>query len=596
MLQFGMQGDDWKWLFYYDTQKANYLLNFSHIKNDLGSIHSLQQMYYIGILRDIFGLNQTIFQLITLFFKSLAALSAGYLVYKLTKDKLFAFLVILFFIIFPSTAGLFFIITGLNYLLVAFMCFSIFFYIKSVKDRRYIFLASLCFFMALSTGAARAYLLVPIPLIVESVRLARRFSLFVFIRRLLIFYFMPFVFLQSNGTQYQLDPMVGLFTRIREITDGNLYTFSLPFQILSTLFVDQSVLKGMSDLSGFLVVNLILSVLSIFLGFAIFSIEKMKFFIVKIMFSTIALEIIFYTLALIQNNSGRIPLVDIQGNVYFELALNPTIFQTAIGIYIFILGILLFLEWWKNQRENKILMITVFSWIWSVGSTSALFLTNPWIRMINLSNDRYTFSSSLGAVIFTAAIFTISFKVLKKIKNLKFRRLCFLTVWALILLIVWRDYKALDQLHQAFITLSGGVSPYWENTMYRRFLDKFGKENLRKSALVFIDDSSDITFNNASFGRQITYRIYYDENNDLMRDNCKVVTTSIDNLEKIYTTNNGEKGFLYDYTVCVNSEVSVGGKYNIFYPLTNFYAYKMENKEFIDIKDKIISQLDGKKK
>lgn len=597
ILQFGMQGDDWGWLFYYDTHKASQLSTFlPFYKNDLGSLHPLQQLYYIGTLRNIFGLNQTAFQLTTLFFKSLAALSAGYLVYKLTKGKLFAFLVILFFIIFPSTAGLFVIVTGLNYLLVVFMCFSIYFYIQSVKDNRYILLASLFFFLALSTGAARAYLLVPIPFIVELVRLGRKFRPFVFIQRLLIFYFLPFIFLKGNGTQYQLNPMVGVFTRIRQITDGNLYTFSLPFQMVSTLFVDQSILKGMSNLLGFIIVNLILFFLSIFLGFVIFSREKMKFFVTKIMFSTIVLEIIFYILALIHSNSERIPFVDVEGNVYFELDLNPTIFLASIGGYIFTLGILLILEWWKNQRDNKILMIAVFAWIWSVISILILYLTSPWMLMIKLSNDRYIFSSSPGAVIFTAAIFTLSLKALEKIKNLKFRLLCFSIVGAIILLIVWKDYRMLDQLHYAFIRQSGGVSSYWENTMHRRFLDKFGRENLRKPALVFINDSPDVNFNEASFVRQITHRIYYDENNNLIRDNCKAVTTNIKDLEKAYTVYNGEKGFSYDYTVCVNRDISVGGEYNIFYPLTNFYAYRMENKEFIDIKDEIIGQLDEKKK
>lgn len=595
IVQSGMQGDDWGWLFYYDANKANQLSNFFTIKYDLGSPHPLQQMYYIGTLRNIFGLNQTTFQLTTLFFKSLAALSAGYLVYKLTRGKLFAFLAIFFFIIFPSTAGLFVIVTGLNYLIVVFMCFSIYFYIQSVKDKKYILLASLFFFLALSAGPARAYLLMPIPFIVELARLVRKFRPFVFIRRFLIFYFLPFVFLHINATQYQFNPVVGVFTRIRQITDGNLYTFSLPFQMVSTLFMDQSILKGMPNLFGFVIVNLILFFIAIVLGFVIFGREKMKFFVAKIMFSTIVLGIIFYILALIHSNSGDIPFVDVEGNVYFHLALNPTIFQASIGGYIFILGILLILEWWKNQRENKILMVAAFAWIWCVISIFVLYLTNPWWSMIKLSNDRYTFSSSLGAVIFTAAIFTLSLKALEKIKNLKFRLLCFSIVGAIILLIVWKDYRALDQLHYAFMERDGEAISYWENIMYRRFLGKFGRENLRKPALLFINDSQDVTFNGPQFIRQIIHRIYYDENDNLIRDNCKVVTTKIKDLEKAYTVYNGEKGFIYDYTICVDRDISARGRYNIFYPLTNFYAYRMENKEFIDIKDEILDQLDEKK-
>lgn len=594
IVNWAMMGDDWRWLFYFDTHNANQIGNFFTIKYDLGAAPPVQQLYYIGILRNIFGLNQEAFQLTQLLFKSLAALSAAFLIFKLTKSKIFAFFVVFFFIVFPSTAGSFWVVSGSNYLIAAFMCFSIYFYIQSAKNPKKILLAALFFFLALSAGPARAYLVAPIPFIVELVRLKKEFKPFIFLRRLFLFYFLPFVFLRSTGDQYQLNVNIGIFTRIEQILSGNYYTFSLPFQMFSALFIDQSILKGFSILLGFVVINFSLLILTIILGIVTYSREKIIPFVVKLMSWTLILELIFYLLALLHSKTGEISFVDQEGNIYSRLAFNPTIFQASIGGYIFILGLLLALEWWKNHREKKILMVASFAWLWSVLSILLLYTTNNWWSMIEFSNDRYFFSSSLGAVIFTAAIFALSFKALEK--KLRSKKIFFLLFGIIVMLIAYKEYKVSDHLYLSFTQRYGGETSFWQETMYQRFLSKFGKDNLRKPIILFIDDTEDPKFNAETFLNPIKWRIYFDENVKLIRDNtvdnCKVVVRNIDEIRKFYTTYNGEKGFVYDYSLCVNRIISTNGRYNLFYPLSNFYAYKMVNKEFIDIKDEIIAKLD----
>lgn len=606
IVNWAMMGDDWRWLFYFDTHNANQIGNFFTIKYDLGAAPPVQQLYYMGILRNIFGLNQIAFQYTQLLFKSLAAFSAAFLVFKLTKNKIFAFFVVFFFIVFPSTAGSFWVISGSNYLIVAFMSFSIYFYLQSVKQRQKILLAALFFFLALASGPARAYLVAPVPFIVELVRLKKEFRPFIFLRRLLIFYFLPFVFLRSTGDQYQLNAMVGVFTRIKQLSSGNYYTLSLPFQIFSALFIDQSVLKEIAgigktvlsfvnpELAGFIIINTVLFIASIFLGFVIKGREKITAFVVKIMFWTIVLEAVFYVLAVLHSSTGTISFVDVEGNIYSRLDLNPTIFQASIGGYIFILGLLLALEWWKSQRESKVLMVASFSWIWSVFSILLLYSTKDWWSMIEFSNDRYFFSSSLGAVIFTAAIFALSFKALEK--KLGFKILGFLLFGIFVILIAYKEYKVSDYLYHSFTQRYGGETSEWQEIMYQRFINKFGKENLKKPVLLFIDDGDNVKFNAESFVNPIRWRLFYDEKGNLIRgnniDNCKAEVTGMENIKKSYTTYQGKKGFVYDYTICVNPVFSTNGKANLFYPLSNFYAYRMVNKEFVDIKDEILAKLD----
>lgn len=593
IVNWAMMGDDWRWLFYFDTHRAG-LGNFFTIKNDLGSAHPLQQTYYIGILRNILGLNQEAFQLTQLLFKSLAALSIAFLVFKLTKEKIFAAFAAFFFIVFPSTAGSFWVVSGSNYLIAAFMCFSIYFYIQSAKNPKKILPAALFFFLGLCAGPARAYTLVPIPLIVELIRLKKRFRPFVSLRRLLIFYILPFVFLRSTGDQYQINEMFAILSKIKQISSGQYYTFSLPFQMFSALFIDQSILKGIPTLLGFVVINLSLLILSVIVGFVVWGKKKMNSFIVKITFFTIILELIFYFLAFLHSKTGDLPFSDPEGNPYFRLDFNPTIFQASIGGYIFILGLFLALEWWKNQRENKVLMVAAFSWMWSFFLILLLYMTHTWWAMIKFSNDRYSFSPAVGAVIFTSAIFALSFKALEK--KLRSKKISFLLFGIIMTFIAYKEYKISDHLYYSFTQLYGGETSYWQETMYQRFINKFGKENLREPIILFIDDTEDIKFNAETFFNPIKWRIYYDENGKLIRDNavgnCKVVTRDIVELKKFYTSYNRQKGFKWDYILCVDPTYSTSAKTNIFYPIDKFYAYKMVNKEFIDIKDEIIAKLD----
>lgn len=612
--KWGMNGDDWMMLFYWDSRLSVDLSNLFSVANEFGNIVYSAQIYYIGILRSIFGLNQTAFKLLDLLWKSLAAFSAAYLVFKLTKDKLLAALVVFFFIIFPSTAGvLSHVVLGPGYLTIAFMSFSILFYIHSAKRERKILFASLFFFLALAVSPNRAYLLVPLPFFVEVVRMIKSFKssgflnpVLGFLNRLIIFYFLPFILLRSNPGAFE--PTKELFVRLKQLTSGNLYTLSLPFQTISTLFIDQSILKEViawrksllpatnSYLGGFIVLNIILLFLSIALGVFITERRKVAGFVFKIMVSTLFLEIFFYLFGKFSSSNNMIPFKDFEGFTYWQAPFDPTIYQASIGGYIFILGLVLFLEWWRNQRDNKILMVTVFAWFWVISSETVLYLTNSWWNMVTESNDKYILICSIGAVIFTAGILTLSLQATARIKNLNLKTLVFSILIGITLLVSYKDYKYLNKYYYYWNEGEGG-SVFWQESMYQRFLAKFGKENLSRSIFLYIDNDKYVLpktqimiFHQGSFYNPIGYRVFYDENGHLIRGNCKVLTNDINTVKKAYTIYDGEKGFIYD-TACIDPKRSTRGV-RVFYPLSNFYAYRMENKDFIDIKDKILAELD----
>lgn len=600
--RWGMNGgDDWQLLFYYDAARGYNPANFFSISNYLGTPYLWTQLYYIGVLKSIFGINQFIFKEIEILLKVFAAFSSALLVFKLTKNKIFALLTIYFFIVFPSTAGVLSHV-GLmgGYLSVIFGCIFIALYIHNPKK---IYLISLFFFLALLACPPRAYLLLPIPFIVELIRLRRHFQTMIFLKRLIIFY-LPLILLIGKNNAAWFEPHKEFLMRIKQVTDGNLYTISLPFQAISTLFIDQTIVMEIlgigkrflpfmnPTISGFLFINFILFLITFSLGLVIKR-RKGVYFVIKITGISLFLQTLFYLFGVMSLQENVIIFNDSRGNQYWYQSFYPSIYQACLGGYIVALGIILIVEWWKNQKDNKILMVTCAAWVWLVFSEIFLYLTNKRWEMILESNDRYILLCSVGAVIFTAGIFTLIINSIKRLNNLNYK-LSFLLLTCLVILVIsYKDYKYIDSFYYKWNEGEGGSS-YWQNVMYQRFVDKLGPNNLKKSLFLYIDHIGGTHFEEGSFVNPLRVgRMYYDEKGTFVRGTCKFFTDDFNIIKAAYTTKDGEKGFAYN-TTCVNSDIGQREEI-VFYSLDNFHAYRIQNKQFIDIKNEIVSQLVKKK-
>lgn len=590
--------DDWGQLFYYEVYNARDLRNLPFIINETGTPYMWTEEYNVGFLKDIFGLNQRAIKLVELLFKSIAALSIAFLAYKFTKDRLLAFFVVFFFIIFPSTAGvLSHIIFVGAYLTLIFICAFIVFYSQSLKQPRKIILASVFFFLALLVCPPRAYLILPVPFLIELYRLRKGFNIFRFLRRMLIFY-LPLIFLQSRPGSFI--PHLELLAHFKQIISGNLYSLSFPFQATSALYLDKSILAEIlksvgsnlgspyPDLKGLIIVNFILIFFSLFFGFLLKK-KKLTPFIVKVLGLTFLVEVVFLLFGFLSSSDGKVSYINYTVGSTYTQTLSDSIYQAIFGGFYFILGLLISLEWWFNKRENKVLAIISIAWFWTFFSEFFLYFTNHWYYMVGQSYDRYIIVSSMGAVIFIAGIFSLIFKSLEKIKKLRTKYVCLFLLILFIFILAWKNYELMGKFYYQWNEEQGWGS-YWQDTMYQSFLQKLGKEKLNESILIYIDDNVGNAFNEGSFIYPARFRLFYDFNDKIIKDNCKGVISNVDNLKKAYTIQNGEKGFLAD-SICVNPIISFQMK-PVFYPLINFYAYKIENKEFIDIRDEIISKIE----
>lgn len=587
--------DDWGMVITYDAFNGNDLRSFPAIARFYGSPYLWSESYNIGIIKNIFGLHQATLRLLELLAKSIAALSVGYMVFKLTKDKLFSLLVIFFFAIFASTAGpLDHIIFIGAYGTIIFMCFYVLSYIQAMKKPKWILLSLFSFLLAILVSPSRAYLIVPVPFLVELAFLIRSFKILTFIRKTLIFYFPLLIFqalLYLNGDRLHpaFMPQLDMLSRFQQITSGTLYTLSLPFQEISNLFIDISFIreilqnKGESLLYGFTVINLILFILSICLGLVLKG-KKYISFTFKLMSLTIMLEIIFYLFGLFSLRNGQVSYISaIKWLAPYSQELSPSIFQASLGGFYFILGVLIGWEWWKNQRKNIFLKVIFFAWLWSIFSEFLLYLTSHSYGMASGSADRYIITCSLGAVIFIAGVFVICIQYIAKMEKLHLKLFLFSLVGIFLLLIAWKNYDFLDQYYYK-VNENHGSSAYWQDAMYLRFLSKFGEENLAKSIILYISFKE----KPGSFVNPARFRLFYNKNGKLIRDNCKSVTSDIDVLKNSYVVQKDEEGFLID-SICINSSSLSYQKE--FYPFSNFYAYRIEDGEFFNIRDDIIKKV-----
>lgn len=590
--------DDWGLVTTYDAFNGNDLRSFPAIARFYGSPYLWSEAYNIGIIKNIFGLNQTTLRLFELFVKSLAALSIGYLVFKLSKNKLFYFFTTFFFIIFASTAGpLVSIIFIGAYVTIILISFYILSYIKSIKKQKWIWLSSLFFFGAILVCPSRAYLIVPVPFFIELFFLVRTSNFLNFLKRAFILY-LPLIILQTflllNGDRAHpaFMPQMDIQSRFQQVLSGNLYTLSLPCQAISSLFIDvsyiQVILQNREELLlyGFILINIVLVILSFCFGL-LFKGKKFVLFACQLIGLTVFLELIFFWFGHLSLHDGKISYASVIETVRpYTQNLNPSIFQASLGGFYFVLGLLIGREWWKQQRNN-LLKIIFFAWLWSVFSELLLYLTSHWYDMINYSFDRYIITCSIGVVVFFAGIFVLCIQVISKIKNIGLRLFLFFLIGIFSLLIGWENYHLLDQYYYN-VNENLGSSVYWQDTLYLRFLNKFGKDNLKKSSLLFLDSNQqESAFNVGSFIGPARFRLFYSNNGNLIRGNCKAVVSDLNILKKSYVILNGEKGFLVD-SICVDSSLYSQIK---FYPLSDFYAYKIQNKEFIETTSEVLNQI-----
>lgn len=576
-MQYGFSPDDVSHIDLFLSSGPNPFLEIEKLWKAYGSYHT-PPMYYNGSLFSLFGFNYFAYNLAALIFKILSIISFYLLVQILFRNSFLSFLTgLIASFHYGSVGSLEMVIRTQDYLVLTELnIFLTLFYLKNVKKVKIPFwsiLAPILFFCTFLTNPARAYTILPLIIFFESILFLKDINLSNFQKRIgeLVILFIPFILLFIlGGTEKTFYNSIVFLSQ--KIFQGNLHLFLTPLTFFGSLFLNGEILKGLSthvwNLSSFpyyfLGGPLIIFGISTFILSRILS-DKPKSFFYSVMLTNLVIEIIIfwiigYVLSLPQEN-----LYHYDPNAYAPAAI--------LGAYIISLTIFIFFEW--KLRPNIYLSLFLLGI-----SSSLVFIISTWLlqdpNYISLGVTGYSTLPSVGISAAITAVVLLAYKKISKRKVLRF--------FAPLIFVILIPYFLFsnDQIQQYLQKfLKTGMNA--QDQIHIR--DKFWslvKNPQECNKFFYLDAKGD--YANGSFYSLImidVFRHWYSLYSPYhSRKPCPVALLNNDEkkLREIFTISNGQEGFSYHDTDGLDK----------FYPLKNFYAFRLHDRDIIDIKEEVL--------
>lgn len=577
-MQYGFSPDDVAYITHFTSLTSNPILKLTQLWEIHGSYRA-PHIYYIGVLFNLFGFNYALYDMLALVFKILSIISFYLLIQILFKNNLLSFtagLIASFH--FGSAGSLEMVVRTQDYLLITGInIFLILFCLKNIEKRKIIYwsiIAPLLFFSTFLINPARAYPLLLLIIFLEIVIFFRGdINLSNFKQRIkeLIIIFVPFILLLIfAGTETNIyGSIIGI---IKKASEGNLQLFLTPLTTFGSLFFNGEILKGLSahvwNLSSFPVYflggPLIIFGISTLILSRILSRKPLKFFSF-VMLTNLVLEIIIfwiigYVLSLPQEN-----LYHYDPYTYAPAAI--------LGAYIISLTIFIFFEW--KLRPNIYLSLYLLGI-----SSSLIFIVSTWLLQdVNLIPFGAAGYSTLPSVGISAAISAVVILAYKKISKRKVLKSLAPSVFLILIpYFLFSNDQIQNYLQKFLIT---GMNAQDQIHMRDKFWS-FVKNPQECDKFFYLDAKGD--YPNGSFYSLIIINVFphwyslYSPYHS--RKPCPVAILNNDEkkLKESFTIFNGEEGFFYPDSSGVNK----------FFPLKNFYAFKLQDRDIYDIKQEVL--------
>lgn len=598
--------EDWTYLIYYHTLDLNFLDKMIYVWRSFG-LHTSAQLFHIGILSDFLMFNYPSYQVVNVTLKAIGTISFFPLVLVLFKDKKLAFLATILFGISSGTAGSFlWVVKGSEYIGIMLMnAFLITYYFVIIKNsKKLLLLSSLLFLSSYLMAPPRMFPLLPLVPLVEIYWLFNTRKLhnlkFSIIR--IIIYILPVILVSlpapvSSCCPFTSRPLVLL----KEIYDGNWHNLLDPFAGIGwTIFTNDfwkffgklelETFKNFGEYLTFLFSGpfFIFAILTLFLC-PILSKKPAKFFALVFSLNLIAEILMFF----IAGHQFSIPanLVTPDNPGHFLYTKYPTL----AGIYIFIVAFAAFLEWRKN-RINKLLKA-----IWVGPIFAAIFLWPTWVIMGPLVNDWvsvhwYFGIPAMGTTLYLAAILVL---IYEKLKHGKFSRVFAMLIIFSVVLIFYQNHKA--AIAKQYLGINPErVSLKQQQQLHKELVNNLGETAKKGDILVYLDIAED----------QVNLRRTPQFYKDALVENgyadwlhfrrgevpgCIEAIFDRNILRSAIQLRDNEFGFIYKGR-CLKEDdnikrVTLVSELDHFYKMDNFYAFRIQDGEFIDIKHEIIKDL-----
>lgn len=588
--EFGFSPDDIR--FFSDfSGLGSPLSNLNKAWKDTG-IYQTPHLYYGGILFSLFGFNYLSYHILSLFFKILSVITFYLLINIVFRNRLLSFISGLIFSFHYSSFGSmemvtrtqdYLLITGLNF-------FFILFYLilaDRLKDILWSILSSIVLFSTFLINPARAYFLLPFIWFLGATIFLKNMpkSNFYRVTKHLFIFFLPFtlffIFAGSSGASFG-----NALTIIQKISVGNLQMLLAPFSSFGSLFLQNDSLRSLSSptwaltdfLSYFLGGPLIIFGVATLILSKILSKKPLKFFLGVLLTNFILEFLIFFAI----DSGSKLPK-------QLKMSYDPYTFTptAVLGVYIITLTAFIFVEWLNNKQNEQVISerkkLLVLYLLGITFSVASVWLTWIVYSLVHIPMGIYGYSTipSMGISAAISAVFVLAYL---QIKNQRW----FLRAFApLVFLVLVFYFFYSNHLIQVYLKENQDYGNKASDQILLR--DKFWsylKDDTTPCNNFFFfettpNESNGLNYSFIMIDRFDRWYSLYSPYHS--KKPCPVAWLVSDEKKLLssYMTSNEGEGFLYKDS----------GVANNFFLLDNFYAFKLQNRDIIDIKLEILKKL-----
>ena len=611
---------DWRYLLIYKSLDPNPFSQLINAWTHIG-LHEASQVYHIGILSEFFGFNYQAYQITNILFKIAATLSFFPLILTVFQNRLLAFLGTLLFAINSATAGSFLVIAiGEQFLAVAFLNISltIYYYVVLKNSKSLLLLSGFFFLLTFLLAPPRMFpLLLLIPLIeIYWLLTTKKFQNIKFSILRIIIYLLPIILISlpapvSVSSPFTTQPSL-LF---KDIVSGNWHNLLDPFAGVGWMLVtndfwkflgtlEASTLKNFSSYLDFLFSGplLVFTVVTLILSL-ILAKKPVRFFLLTFGLNFVAEILMFFVANDNYHIFENILKIDRLGNFIITsapngLALdNPvhfiyTKYPAILGIYILIVTFMAFLEWRKN-KENRLLQA-----LWAGAIFAVIFHFPGWMIQGYLINDfssvhRYYLVPTIGISLFLAAILTLFYNKLKRDILLKF--FATLIIFIIVFILLKANQSAIEGEYLG-INNPQRIKITDQQRLHEKFADKLGDSLGNDDVLFYFDLSSRNLGKSQQYYKEalvvsdLGYWIKF-RKKELLHS-CVGAITDLKTLRASLKLIDGQLNFIFPgQCYGQNKVIRIVNDPNHIYKPENLRAFKIENGEFIDIKEQLLKEL-----
>lgn len=588
-LDYGFQPDDVYLLAEYEKSGSNPLQVIPTLWKNWGP-HGTSAVLYMGVLYAFLGLNYLGYQITILIFKILAILSFYLMIRIVFKNLLLAAAsAIVFSIHFASMGSMEMVTRSQDYPAIVGINLFLIIYLKLLTGKlqgwKWQIAGMVTLLIPFALNAIRVYPLIFFVVLVELFYVVVSRSLktvLLSIKRVSVF-FAPFiaVFLYSPQTIYG-QFTINFPTIAEGILNGNLQLLITPITSLGSLFLTGNyyryfgVVTDWSSFSEYVKFILdgpliIFGLLTLVLALAV-SQKPIRFFLQTLILNIIGELILFKMI----NNRLSIPL-------FSRMHYDPATFAppAVLGIYFLVLVYFLAKEWKIQKFGNRPLLLAftgiIFTFIFWFGTwLFADFVTIP------TGINGWATIPSMGASAAISGLFVLVYCGLQKKKIFR------IFASSIFLAVIPFFFMSNSEMQQKmnYERASGMLAD--DQVIIRQRVFSFLDPAIKKGAtLILVDWRGDVLYGGL-YSITLTaipkdWLLVYGRR-QAFEDVCNTpvwIINQTETLGKFAAAKEGEKGFLYSDNC---------GKKR-FYKTDDFYAFRLLDKQLLDIKNDLINNL-----